>query len=295
MKDYALTYKFPASPSEFQNFDMWPLFACLPLTNIVGILETALSPRGRVLFMSRYPAILNIASESVRLACRVYEWTGLYVPVAHCSAVKSLVNETGPYIIGITSECRDLFEAPADSLLIDLDRGMVRTQCPPVVFSKASSRQKFVSRLSAALGNYETNGVPEHLRLAYPGNQLTPEGQVVAIRGRIEVIEDPIWWNQAAVLAVCDHVCRKLAKNRGAKALISGSQKPPLTTKISTRKLQELEREKESNAREVQQAWSSYCLLKAKTSTEIAKLTKRNVRTETNIRFATLTSTGIPR
>lgn len=278
MKDYALAYQFPAHPSEFQNFDMWPLFACLPVPNVVGILEQALSPKGRIVFTSRYPAILNLASESVRLACRVYEWTGLYVPVAHCSAVRSLVKESGPYIIGITHECRDLFNSPPDALVVDLDKGTVSTQSPPVVFSKASSRQKFLARMSAALGSYQVNGVPEHLRVAYNKNQLTPEGQVIAIRGRIEVIEDPLWWNQAAVLAVCDHVCRKLVKNRGAKALVSGSQKAPLTTKISTRKLQELEREKDSNAREIQEAWLSYCLLKAKTSTEISKLTKRNVR-----------------
>lgn len=278
MKDYALTYKFPAHPSEFQNFDMWPLFACLSVSNVVGIIEQALSPRGRIIFTSRYPAILNIASESIRLACRIFEWTGLYVPVAHCSAVRSLVKENGPYILGITQECRDLFDAPSDALQVDLDNGTVKTQNPPVVFAKASSRQKFLARLSAALGAYQVSGVPQHLRVSYAKNQLTPEGQVTAIRGRIEAIEDPDWWNQAAVLAVCDHVCRKLAKNSGTKALISGSQKAPLTTKISTRKLQELEREKDSNAREVQEAWLSYCLLKAKTNTEISKLTKRNVR-----------------
>lgn len=72
-------------------------------------------------------------------------------------------------------------------------------------------------------------------------------------------------------------VCRKLAKNKGVKALTSGSsRKKPLTTKISIRALQEIEREKSSNAREIQEAWLSYCLLKTKMGTEVSKLTKRN-------------------
>lgn len=60
------------------------------------------------------------------------------------------------------------------------------------------------------------------------------------------------------------------------KALTSGSTKKPLTTKISIRALQEIEREKSSNAREIHEAWLSYCLLKTKMGTEISKLTKRN-------------------
>ncbi|KAK1042476.1 hypothetical protein LTR33_015545, partial [Friedmanniomyces endolithicus] len=35
MKDYALCYQFPASPTGFQNFAMWPLFCCLSIPNIV--------------------------------------------------------------------------------------------------------------------------------------------------------------------------------------------------------------------------------------------------------------------
>lgn len=205
MKDYALAYQFPNHPSGFQNFSMWPLFSCLSVANIVSLLETALSPSGRIIFVTKYPAILNIATESVRLACRVFEWTGLYVPVAHCSAIKSLVAERGPYMIGVTSECRRLLLPPADAVVVDLDQGLIQTKNPPIVFHKSTSRQKFVNRLSQALAGCEPTGVPDHLKEAYLRGQLTPEGQVICMKGRIEVIEDPKWWKQEAVLSACDH------------------------------------------------------------------------------------------
>ncbi|KAF3932288.1 hypothetical protein ABW19_dt0205270 [Dactylella cylindrospora] len=74
MKDYALCYQFPSSPTGFQNFPMWPLFCCLSIPNIVGVIEAALSPTRRIIFVSHYPAILTIAAETVRLCVRVYEW-----------------------------------------------------------------------------------------------------------------------------------------------------------------------------------------------------------------------------
>lgn len=205
MKDYALAYQFPSHPSGFQNFPMWPLFSCLSVPNIVSVIETALSPSGRIIFTSKHPAILNIASESTRLACRIFEWSGLYVPVAHCSAIKSLVEEKGPYILGITSECRRLISAPADVVVVDLDQGLIQTRNPPIVFLKSSSREKFVNQLKRAIDEVDQPGVPQHLKEAYTGGQLTPEGQVICIKGRIDVIEDPLWWKQESVLAACDH------------------------------------------------------------------------------------------
>jgi hypothetical protein len=276
MRDYALTYRFSASSDAFRNFDLWPLFQCLSVPNIVGIIETALSPQGRIIFMTEHLAMLNVAAESVRFCCRVQQWSGLYVPVAHWRNAAALVNEEGPYILGLPAECKALVSPPVDALLVDLDRGFVQTSAPPVLFSKPSSRQKFISRLSDALGPIEQHGVPSHLTESYGNNQLTPEGGVIAIKGKIEVIQDPSWWNQDQVLFEIDRVANKLAKNRGLAAVLKGSQKKPITTKVQNKTLQELNREKNNNAREVTEAWQSYCALKTRLTSEITKLTKRN-------------------
>jgi hypothetical protein len=210
MKDYALCYQFPSSPTGFQNFAMWPLFTCLSIPNIVGVIEAAVSPTRRIIFTSHYPAMLTIAAETVRYCVRVYEWSGLYVPVVHARHIKDLAQEPGPYILGVTSECRTLFTAPTDALVVDLDRNFVLTSSPPTALS-AGQRTKMINRLTQALnGEVSPTGVPQHLRSAYGGGKLVPAGQIIVMRGEVESIQDPDWWTQDAVMSVMDHVCEKL-------------------------------------------------------------------------------------
>ena len=294
MKDYALCYQFPSSPTGFQNFAMWPLFTCLSIPNIVGVLEAAVSPTRRIIFTSHYPAMLTVAAETVRLCVRVYEWSGLYVPVVHARHIKDLVEEPGPYILGVTSECRSLFTAPTDALVVDLDRNFVLTSSPPTALT-AGQRTKMITRLTQALnGEVAPTGVPQHLRSAYGGGKLVPAGQIIVMRGEVESIQDPEWWNQDSVMTVMDHVCEKLVcsafhfrlvfatnavsqgRNTGMKAIFGGSVKKPLMTKVSMRHLNEIVRERNQYSRDAQEAWQDFINLKGRMDTELGKVTKRN-------------------
>ena len=276
MKDYALCYQFPSSPAGFQNFSMWPLFTCLSIPNIVGVVEAAVSPTRRIIFVSHYPAILTAAAETIRYCVRVYEWSGLYVPVVHARHVKDLVQEPGPYILGVTAECRSLFNPPSDALVVDLDRNFVLTSSPPAVLNPGQ-RTKFINRLTQALdGDVAPTGVPNHLRSAYAGGKLIPAGQIIVMRGEVESVQDPPWWNQDAVMGVMDHVCEKLGRNTGMKALFGGSVKKPLMTKVSMRHLNEIVRERNQYSRDAMEAWQDYINLKGRMDTELSKVTKRN-------------------
>ncbi|KAI1175166.1 AEX-3 domain protein [Nemania sp. FL0916] len=276
MKDYALCYQFPSSPTGFQNFAMWPLWSCLSIPNIVGVIEAAMSPTRRIIFVSHYPAMLTTAAETVRFCVRVYEWSGLYVPVVHARHAKDLVQEPGPYILGITAECRTLFTAPTDALVVDLDRNFVLTSSPPTALS-AGQRNKFVTRLTQALnGDITPSGVPQHLRSAYGGGKLVPAGQIIVMRGEVESIQDPEWWNQDAIMSVMDHVCEKMGRNTGLKAVFGGSVKKPLMTKVSMRHLNEVIRERNQYSRDTLEAWQDFINLKGRMDTELAKVTKRN-------------------
>ncbi|KAI1506762.1 DENN domain-containing protein [Biscogniauxia marginata] len=276
MKDYALCYQFPSSPTGFQNFAMWPLWTCLSIPNIVGVIEAAISPTRRIIFVSHYPAMLTMAAETVRFCVRVYEWSGLYVPVVHARHTKELVEEPGPYILGITAECRSLFTAPTDALVIDLDRNFVLTSSPPTALNPGQ-RNKFVTRLTQALnGDVTPSGVPQHLRSAYGGGKLVPAGQIIVMRGEVESIQDPEWWNQDAVMSVMDHVCEKMGRNSGLKAVFGGSVKKPLMTKVSMRHLNEIVRERNQYSRDAMEAWQDFINLKGRMDTELNKVTKRN-------------------
>ncbi|SPQ20456.1 bd4c1590-7590-4589-9ee8-25d76e7f08b6 [Thermothielavioides terrestris] len=276
MKDYALCYQFPSTPTGFQNFALWPLFCCLSIPNIVGVIEAAISPTRRIIFVSHYPAMLTMAAETVRFCVRVYEWSGLYVPIVHARHAKDLVEEPGPYILGITAECRSLFTAPNDALVVDLDRNFVLTSNPPTALTP-SQRNKFVTRLTQALnGDVTPSGVPQHLRSAYGGGKLVPAGQIIVMRGEVESIQDPEWWNQDAVMAVMDHVCEKMLRNTGLKAVFGGSVKKPLMTKVSMRHLNEIVRERNQYSRDALEAWQDFINLKGRMDTELSKVTKRN-------------------
>lgn len=276
MKDYALCYQFPSSPTGFQNFSMWPLFTCLSIPNIVGVIEAAVSPTRRIIFVSHYPAILTVAAETLRFCVRVYEWSGLYVPVVHARHAKDLVQEPGPYILGITAECRSLISAPSDALVVDLDRNFVLTSSPPNVLN-AGQRTKMIDRLTQALnGDVTPSGVPQHLRSAYGGGKLIPAGQIIVMRGEVESVQDPAWWNQDGVMAVMDHVCEKLGRNTGMKAIFGGSVKKPLMTKVSMRHLNEIVRERNQYSRDAQEAWQDFINLKGRMDTELSKVTKRS-------------------
>ncbi|KAI0136878.1 DENN domain-containing protein [Xylariales sp. AK1849] len=276
MKDYALCYQFPSSPTGFQNFAMWPLWTCLSIPNIVGVIEAAISPTRRIIFVSHYPAMLTMAAETVRYCVRVYEWSGLYVPVVHARHAKELVQEPGPYILGITAECRSLFTAPTDALVVDLDRNFVLTSSPPTALN-AGQRNKFVTRLTQALnGDVAPSGVPAHLRSAYGGGKLVPAGQIIVMRGEVESIQDPEWWNQDAVMTVMDHLCEKMGRNTGLKAVFGGSVKKPLMTKVSMRHLNEIVRERNQYSRDAMEAWQDFINLKGRMDTELNKVTKRN-------------------
>ncbi|KAH0551786.1 hypothetical protein GP486_006996 [Trichoglossum hirsutum] len=276
MKDYALCYQFPSSPTGFQNFSMWPLFTCLSVPNIVGVIEAALSPTRRIIFVSHYPAMLTVAAETIRYCVRVYEWSGLYVPVVHARHAKELVQEPGPYILGITAECRSLFTAPSDALVVDLDRNFVLTSSPPTALT-AGQRNKMITRLTQAMnGDVTPSGVPQHLRSAYGGGKLIPAGQIIVMRGEVESIQDPQWWNQDALMAVMDHVCEKMGRNTGMKAIFGGAVKKPLMTKVSMRHLNELVRERNQYSRDALEAWQDFINLKGRMDTELSKVTKRN-------------------
>ncbi|OXV11270.1 hypothetical protein Egran_00966 [Elaphomyces granulatus] len=276
MKDYALCYQFPSSPTGFQNFSMWPLFTCLSIPNIVGVIEAAVSPTRRIILVSHYPAMLTVAAETIRFCVRVYEWSGLYVPVVHARHAKELAEEPGPYILGITAECRSLFTAPSDALVVDLDRNFVLTSSPPNILT-GGQRTKLINRLTQALnGDVTPSGVPQHLRSAYGGGKLIPAGQIIVMKGEVESIQDPSWWNQDGVMSVMDHVGEKLGRNTGVKALFGGAVKKPLMTKVSMRHLNEIVRERNQYSRDALEAWQDFINLKGRMDTELSKVTKRN-------------------
>jgi hypothetical protein len=117
------------------------------------------------------------------------------------------------------------------------------------------------------------------------------------MRGEVESVQDPNWWNQNEVMRVMDHACSKLVcttlhndenaihrvltliaqgKNTGIKAVLTGTNKKPLMTKVSMRHLNEIVRERNQYSRDAMEAWQDFINLKGRMDTELAKVSKRN-------------------
>lgn len=134
-----------------------------------------------------------------------------------------------------------------------------------------------IQRLSQTLhGDVAISGVPQHLRSAYGGGKLIPAGQIIVMRGEVDSVQDPKWWDQDGIMAVLDRACEKMGRNKGIKAIFGGSVKKPLMTKVSLRHLNEIVRERNQYSRDAGEAWQDYINLKGRMDTEIQKVSKRN-------------------
>ncbi|EGY22610.1 DENN domain-containing protein [Verticillium dahliae VdLs.17] len=261
-----------------ENFAIWPLFCCLSIPNIVGVIEAAISPHPPHHLCEPLPghAADHGRRDGTNTASVSTSGAASTSAVVHARHAKELVREPGPYILGITAECRSLFTAPTDALVVDLDRNFVLTSSPPTALSPGQ-RNKFVTRLTQSLnGDVTPSGVPQHLRSAYGGGKLIPAGQIIVMRGEVESIQDPEWWSQDAVMSVMDHVCEKMGRNTGLKAVFGGAVKKPLMTKVSMRHLNEIVRERNQYSRDALEAWQDFINLKGRMDTELSKVTKRN-------------------
>lgn len=65
-------------------------------------------------------------------------------------------------------------------------------------------------------------------------------------------------------------------RNSGMKAVFGGSEKKPLTTKVSMRHLNEIIRERNQYSRDAAEAWQDFINLKTRMDTEVNKVSKRN-------------------
>ena len=110
---------------------MWPLFKTLSLDNILTICEIALAPNGRVLFMSRHPALLGLAVETIKYFVELRGWQGVANQNCHARDVKIYLEDPGTWIISISTELRSIVKPAKEVCVVDLDINYVNCPSPP--------------------------------------------------------------------------------------------------------------------------------------------------------------------
>ncbi|KAG8935927.1 hypothetical protein FRC02_005682 [Tulasnella sp. 418] len=102
------------------NFTMWPLFRCLNLDNILTLCEIALAPTGRILFLSRHPAILGIAVSTLKYLVELRGWNGVALPNLHARDARIYLEDPGPWILAMSTEARYCVRPSPEVCICDL-------------------------------------------------------------------------------------------------------------------------------------------------------------------------------
>lgn len=242
--------------------------------SIITLVEVALSHSGRIIFISRHLAMLNVAAETIRYLVRLLEWNGLYVPTAHVHHCHDLIYERSPYILGFSSTCRELLNPPSDAHVVDLDSGRLhQSSFQPTVLS-TNQRLKLINRLAKAFNGLDNqHGVPSHLQTSYEDGKAFLVGTALVKKDNCKVVDTPSWWNQEAVVAIFDRVCKKVAKNASINFLFSAHSKRQTTTTVPISYVDGLIRDRNASTREVREIWQDMLINEKANHVQISNIT----------------------
>ncbi|KLT44188.1 hypothetical protein CC85DRAFT_257235, partial [Cutaneotrichosporon oleaginosum] len=209
------------------DFQMWPLFQALDLDHILTCIEVALAHSGRVVFCSRHPALLGSAVETLKYIVELRGWDGIALQNIHIRDVTFLIEDPGPYIIGLSTECRYVITPPNEVVVVDLDQNTLTCKSPPAGISTSHKRDKQRHKLAAAMGHGfpAERSVPLEYRVSFPKGAFRNINRIhhgpTRPRYLGERLTSPAWWNQSTVIAVLDKILADRVSTRMiAKAMM---------------------------------------------------------------------------
>ncbi|ORZ16011.1 AEX-3 domain-domain-containing protein [Lobosporangium transversale] len=177
-----------------KNFSLYPLFRCISAEDIVTLIEVMLS-EGRIIFISSHLGMLTLAAESLLYMFFPLYWHGVYIPILP-GALMTCLQAPVPYIIGVKRSCCESDFPPEEACVVDLDRGTVNVQLPPIPLPPRprrkliqsfeqyapsctnSARRRLVAAVTAstaptAYSIDSVSGPPKYVQEAYPYSRLT--------------------------------------------------------------------------------------------------------------------------
>ena len=205
------------------NFQMWPLFTCLSLDNILTICEITLSPTGRILFVSKHPAMLGVAVATIKYLVELRGWSGVTLPAVHSRDARIYLEDPGPWIIGLAAEARYVVHVAPEVCLVDLDINYVSCATPPPgAISSRAQRDKYRRRLAAAFDSYfhPDYSIPSEFKEAFPAGRFRSVAKIQSRRGAsssvsVENIAPPEWWHWTRVVQAFSDVLQARDKKPG--------------------------------------------------------------------------------
>ena len=212
------------------NHTMWPLFKALDLDNILTICEVGMAPTGRILFLSRYPAMLGVAVLTIKYLLELRGWSGVACPIVHCRDARIYVDDPGPWLIGLPTEARHTVQPAREVCVVDLDINHVTCVSPPLGYvSTKSQRDKYRKQLLTAFDAYwhPDCSIPSEFKEAFPAGRFRPLTKIQSKRSGIatvaaESVTPPEWWNAPKVIQAFNTVLTEKARRPSLLKRLTG-------------------------------------------------------------------------
>jgi hypothetical protein len=159
-----------------RNVDLYALFRCLSIPNIVTLFEYALS-ECRIILLSSHTAMLHLASAALVNLLYPMKWAHIFIPVLPARLIQTL-EAPCPYIIGIDKSYENYDLPDDDFVVVDLDEDKIEATAPPPSLPR-QQRRKLVSLLQLAAPHHYRFGVPTgpplYAQVAFPNDSFSSE------------------------------------------------------------------------------------------------------------------------
>lgn len=163
-----------------RNIDLYPLFRCLDIADVILLFEYVLA-ESRIILLSSHTSMLHLVCAAITQLMWPLKWHGAYVPVLPARLVQML-DAPCPYIFGVERRY-DNIELPSDDfVLVDLDQGIIEATADPVSLPR-QQRRKLQSILHLAAPHHNRFGVPrgppQYAIDAYPSDTFPSENSSI--------------------------------------------------------------------------------------------------------------------
>lgn len=137
--------------------DLYALFRCLTIPNIITLFEYALS-ESRIVLLSSHTAMLQLATSALTSLLYPLKWAGVLIPVLPQRLIQAL-EAPCPYIAGVERRFEKIDLPEDDFCVVDLDENTIESTAPPVQLPRPQ-RRKLMALLQAAAPHHNRYGVP---------------------------------------------------------------------------------------------------------------------------------------
>lgn len=159
-----------------RNTDIYALFRCLSLENVVLLFEYAMS-ESRIIFLSSHAGMLHLACHALANLLYPLKWASIFIPILPARLLSAL-EAPCPYIVGVERRYENIELPEDDYVLVDLDKDTIDAASQAASLPR-QHRRKLLSLLQIAAPHRLRFGVatgpPPYAIEAFPYDAFSAE------------------------------------------------------------------------------------------------------------------------